>query len=217
MVVCTVLLVRVLRQSPPAASASAAPLSAVQPVYGWAERGRMMAAILLWWLGFLFLNSGFPTLATVRLGMSEARGALVLELFLLAFTVASIPAGALATRWGRRPVVQGGSLLLGAALLAVALLGPAPLVVTGLMLLAGIGWAGVMANNLPMLLALGSEERLGSSTGLYYLCFALAGFAGPWLLRAIGLPAGASIWLAPLAWLLTLPLVATLPRGAGEG
>ncbi len=81
----------------------------------------------------------------------------------------------------------------------------------------GIGWAGVTVHSLPMLLDMGSEARLGTSTGLYYLAFAVAGLAGPWLLRALRPMLGeATFWLVPGWWALALLLVLWLRPGMGE-
>lgn len=177
----------------------------------------LVGAISSWWLGFVFLNAFLATLAASRWGFDEAQSGFYLQVFLSSVMVSSIPAGLLAGRWGRQALVLGSTLLMMGTVALLALIPSAPLVVALLLIATGAGWAGVTVNSLPMLLDLGPEGRLGSSTGLYYLSFALAGLTGPWLVRALRPSVGANgIWLVVLAWGLALLFVRAMRTGAGE-
>lgn len=178
----------------------------------------LMAAIGCWWLGFNFLGAFFPSLATAQAGMSDLQARAMLQGWLLSFTVAALPAGLVAQRLGRQNTALFSTLLLIAVVALWALLAPPMMPTTLLILVGGIGWAGVIVSSLPLLLDMGPESRVGTSTGLYYLAFALAGLSAPWLVRwlepALGM---ASIWLVPLCWALALALLWAMRDGAGEG
>lgn len=181
-------------------------------VAGWRPRLALMGAIFGWWLGFIVLNGRFAPLAAARLGVDGDGVDLLLALFLLLFTAAAVPAGLLGDRWGTRPtLLASAALLLGCGLVLPWLpggMGAAALV----LIVAGTAWAGVTVTSLPLLLEMGSEARLGMSTGLYYLSFAMAGLITPWLLRGLVPRLDlASYWLAPLAWAAALALT-TLAR-----
>ncbi|MGH2544961.1 MAG: MFS transporter, partial [Ardenticatenaceae bacterium] len=183
----------------------------------WSERLRLLAAIVCWWLGFVFLNRFFGVVAESRWGFGEAQGDFLLGLFWLTVTIASIPAGMLGERLGRRRSIVLGTWLMAGAVAIMPLLPAVPLLVGLLIMLVGVGWAAVTVNSLPMLLDMGSETRLGRSTGLYYLAFAAAGLGGPWLLRNLAaVPGVAGIWLVSLLWIAALPLVGSMKQGSGE-
>lgn len=178
----------------------------------------LIAAVSCWWLGFNFLGAFFAPLATTQAGMSETEAGAMLQGWLLSFTLAALPAGLVTQRLGRQRTALASSLML-IAIVAVWALLPMPLLPTALlMLVGGIGWAGVIVSSLPMLLDLGPESRLGTSTGFYYLAFALAGLSAPWLARGLAPALGmAAIWLTPLCWALALALLWAMRHGAGEG
>lgn len=183
----------------------------------WPARGAMVGAITLWWLGFLIVNARLGALASGRWGFEGGALALLDPLLLLAVALLAIPIAQVAEPVGRHRLLVVATVVLiltGAALpLLPGVLGVALIVVA----LLGAGWAAVLVAALPMLLALGSEARLGTSTGFYFLAFALAGLVTPWLLRAVVPTLGdATLWLAPLCWLGALVLLAALPSDSGE-
>lgn len=186
-------------------------------VAAWPARGAMVGAIALWWLGFLILNARLGPLASGRWGFESGALALLEPLLLLAVALLAIPIGQVAEPTGRRRllVVATVVLIMGSVVLPLlpGILGVALVAVT----LLGAGWATVLVAALPMLLAMGSEARLGTSTGLYFLAFALAGLVTPWLLRSVVPVLGdATLWLVPLCWLGALALLFVLPPDSGE-
>lgn len=178
----------------------------------------LLGAIGAWWLGFVILSARFGDVAAGRWGIEAGAADFALEWLLFVTTVAAIPVGVLADRAGRRRVLllSTMSLLALALLLLAAPLPPAalPLLVLG----GGLGWAGVVVVSLPMLLDLGVPTGShGTRTGLYYLAFATAGLAGPWLLRVATPVLGAAVaWLMVLWWAVALVCLLLLAPGAGE-
>ncbi|HYN87423.1 MAG TPA: MFS transporter [Ardenticatenaceae bacterium] len=212
MILCAVLL-WALVGSP--ASATAARSITYTPRM-WREIVLLLGAIAAGWLGFIFVDRSLPGFLARGWGLSELQAEGYRRFLLLVIAVAAIPAGAVADHVGRQR-----SLLLGAGLMVVALgaaaLAAPPLPVTTLLIgLAGLGWASMTVNSLPMLLDLGPEGRLGTSTGLYYLAFAAAGLTAPWLTRATSPDARAAIWLGVGFLVVALVAVAAMRTGAGE-
>ncbi len=57
--------------------------------------------------------------------------------------------------------------------------------VTIILLLAGIGWALININSLPMVVDLTTKDRVGTYTGLYYFFSTLSAIIGPPLLNGL--------------------------------
>ena len=56
------------------------------------------------------------------------------------------------------------------------------LVLRGLLLLGGMFWACININSYPYIVAIGTEESIGTRTGMYYLVSSLAAITSPPLL-----------------------------------
>jgi hypothetical protein len=162
---------------------------------------RLVVVVCLLWLGYLtVVNRLAPAV-----GLDESQDSFLQKLWMVVFTVAALPSGFIQNTL--RAVQTGIGILIGALLLILSVPGN-ELTYTLFMGLGGIGWALVTVNSLPLLINAGPEGKNGRNTGLYYLAFALAGLATPWLLRGIEpVLGGATLWLAPLAWGVALSLI----------
>ena len=101
--------------------------------------------------------------------------------------------GFIGARLGRRVTISLGLILLAVLITALFVLPPdllsnalAQLPVLGtvrvisiFMMVAGIAWALININSLPMVVDLVEDTRIGTFTGLYYLFSTLAAIAGP--------------------------------------
>jgi MFS family permease len=90
--------------------------------------------------------------------------------------------------------------------------------VVGLILMgAGIAWALININSLPMVVDMTDAARLGTYTGLYYLFSTLAAIAGPningWIVQLTGLNYNLIMLVAPFFMLVALLLMAGVRRG----
>lgn len=94
------------------------------------------------------------------------------------FLLFALPAGYIATRFGRKRTI-----MTGLAILAVLWTGiyffPNPTYVYVTLILSGVGWALININSLPIVADLASSEKIGSYTGLYYLSSLLAASTSP--------------------------------------
>jgi maltose/moltooligosaccharide transporter len=119
-----------------------------------------------------------------------ARSASMLTYLSAAFLVFALPAGLVATRFGRKPTI-----LVGLGLLTVLWAGMRlthnNIYVLVTLVLSGIGWALININSLPIVADLAPEGQLGSYTGLYYFFSMLAASLSPtlvgWLMDLLGL------------------------------
>lgn len=138
----------------------------------------ILLAILCWFISYNAVETWLSSFGKFTLGINEGRMSILTSGLALMFVLFAIPSGLLATRFGRRRVILfgiGGMVLLfayGMAVQSEAMLLP-------LLVLAGVFWALINVNSLPMVYDVGGDQRIGAFTGLYYLASNIAAVAGP--------------------------------------
>jgi Na+/melibiose symporter-like transporter len=142
----------------------------------------VLLSILLWFIGFSAFDAGLSSFAVFTLGMQPGTASIYAGTMTIFFLLFAVPAGILATRWGRERTIRIG--LIGIAL--SALLGYF-LVRNGMtlilfLLFSGAFWAMINVNSLPLVYDHGDEKQIGAYTGLYYFSSQLASVLGPVLL-----------------------------------
>jgi maltose/moltooligosaccharide transporter len=192
---------------------------------------RLLLAIFFWFVAYNAIEAFFTLYANRHLQLPEADGARLLGQLSLLFVVFALPAGYIGSRIGRRVTIMVGIFLLSAAMLAMyflpvsllttqlarlPVLGVVPIV--GLILMgAGVAWALININSLPMVVDMTDAARLGTYTGLYYLFSTLAAIAGPningWIVQLTGLNYNLIMLVAPVFMLVALLLMAGVRRG----
>lgn len=154
---------------------------------------RLFLAIFFWFLGFTAIEAFFTLYAKNHLGLHEADGSRLLGHLSLFFVLFALVSGFIGGKFGRRRTISLGLLLLVVVISTIYFLPPAVLtrtlgklpvlgtipVLSLLLMLAGIGWALININSLPMVVDLTSASRIGTYTGLYYLFSTLSAIAGP--------------------------------------
>jgi maltose/moltooligosaccharide transporter len=154
---------------------------------------RILLAIFFWFLAYTAIEAFFTLYANRHLGLEEADGARLLGQLSLIFVLCALPSGYIGGRIGRRRTIMAGILVMMAAMFSMYWLPPATLTtfvtslpvlgvvpVVGLFLmLAGLGWALININSLPMVVDMTDATRIGTFTGLYYLFSTLAAIGGP--------------------------------------
>jgi len=192
---------------------------------------RIFLAIFFWFLGFTAIEAFFTLYAKNHLGLNEADGARLLGHLSLFFVLFALVSGYLGGKIGRRVTIMSGITLLGALILAMFFLSPAVLtmVLTKLPVLgtvpvislflmgAGIGWALININSLPMVVDLTTSARLGTYTGLYYLFSTLSAIVGPnvngWAVQLSGGNYNVIMLLAPFFMVIAFILMLGVKRG----
>jgi len=154
---------------------------------------RLFLAIFSWFIGYNAIEAFFTLYSVHHLNLNEADGASILGHLSLLFVLFALIAGLVGARIGRRVTISLG-LLLMTTLIVIMLVIPADtlaapitkLPVLGIvrvisipMMFAGVAWALININSLPMVVDLVENTRIGTFTGLYYLFSTLAAIAGP--------------------------------------
>jgi MFS family permease len=185
---------------PPAAHASSGPepgvLENLRQVAAGPEKSGLwlLGAIFFWFVGWNAMEAFFTLYTRNVLGIEVGRGTQMLTAFAATFILFSIPSGLIATRAGRRPTILVGIAGMLAGLIAGFFLRQ-PTLLLILLALMGVFWSLININSLPMVYDLGSSERIGAYTGVYYFASSAAAITGPILAgQLIDLTNHAAIW-----------------------
>ncbi|MCL6601566.1 MAG: SLC45 family MFS transporter [Paenibacillus sp.] len=141
----------------------------------------LLAAIFFWFVAYQGVETLFTLYGKHHLGLSEKAASFSLTFFSLAFVLFAIPSGWLGGRFGKKKMIIIGVC----GLIAVySLVGFAKdvLVLRSLLLMGGLFWACININSYPYVVATGTEESIGTRTGMYYLVSSLAAITSPPLL-----------------------------------
>jgi len=154
---------------------------------------RILLAIFFWFLGFSAIEAFFTLYAKNHLSIPVEDGSRLLGHLSLFFVLFALPSGLLGGKVGRRVTILSGILLLAAVIFGIYIspsqtltivltklpvLGEIP-VISIFLMTAGIAWALININSLPMVVDMTSAARIGTFTGLYYLFSTLSAIAGP--------------------------------------
>ncbi len=139
----------------------------------------ILLAIFLYFMAYEALQTGLTSFAVFSLGLTPGTATIMTAMFAAAFILFSIPSGLIAGKLGRKRTITFG--LLGMTLLFsfgfFFIQGQVSLII--ILLLAGVCWALVNVNSLPLVFDLGDEAQIGAYTGLYYVAAQSAAIAGP--------------------------------------
>ncbi len=195
---------------------------------------KILLAIFFWFVSYNAIEAFFTLYAVNHLKLSEADGARLLGQLALLFVIFALPAGYIGARVGRRLTIILGILLMGSAILAMYLVAPSILtlpitrlpllglvpVVGLLLMLAGIAWALININSLPMVVDMTNSARIGTYTGLYYLFSTLAAIAGPningWIIQLSGNNYSLTMAAAPIFMGIALIMMLGVRRGEAQ-
>jgi MFS family permease len=192
---------------------------------------RILSAIFFWFLGYTAIEAFFTLYAKNYLGMPESDGARLLGHLSLLFVLFALPSGFIGSRIGRRITISSGILLLGSLIAAIFLLpittlttviGSAPVlgsipIISLFLMGAGIAWALININSLPMVVDMTEPARVGTFTGLYYLFSTLSAIAGPningWIIELTGNNYNMVMLIAPFFLAIALIMMWGVKRG----
>jgi len=128
----------------------------------------LLCAIFFWFAGFNAIDTFFSLYVIHVLDGNAGQAGMMLSLFAAFLVVFSIPAGIIGAKIGRRKTIIIG--LCGISILFVPmLLFPNAALTTILLMAAGIFWACVNINSLPMVTRISGPLRIGAFIGYYYL------------------------------------------------
>ncbi len=192
---------------------------------------RIFLAIMFWFIAYNAIEAFFTLYANKHLGMAESDGVRLLSQLSLLFVIFALPSGFIGGKIGRRITISIGIVLMAICMLLMAIL-PVPLLtnllftlpvlgevpVVGLILMfAGIGWAFININSLPMVVDLTDNIHIGTYTGLYYLFSTLAAILGPningWLVELAGGRYSVIMYIGPVFMALALLMIMGVKKG----
>jgi len=167
----------------------------LQELFASAEKSgvRILLAIFFWFLAYTGIEAFLTLYATKYIGIPEGDAGRLLGHIGLLFVIFAVPAGLLGSRIGRRITISAGIILMAFMIFGLFVLPPTTLsilitklpvlgnirVVSLLLMPAGIAWALININSLPMVVDMTTAARLGTFTGLYYLFSTFAAIVGP--------------------------------------
>lgn len=145
----------------------------------------LLGAIFFWFCAYNGIETFFTLFATKTLSVSPGTATMMLTSFSLTFVAFAIPAGIIAGKRGRKKTIVTGLILLLLFLTPMVFIDPIlkviginvaspstamikQIVTVVLLACAGIGWACVNINSLPMVVELASHDKIGRFTGYYY-------------------------------------------------
>lgn len=139
----------------------------------------ILVSVSLWFMGYNAVTTAFSKYAVVSLGMKESQAALILMIALISATLSFIPVGHISTKVGRKKSILTGIIALafvfGTAFFYTAY-SPLMYVTFGI---AGVAWAAINVNSLPMVLEMSKGANVGKYTGYYYTFSMAAQVATP--------------------------------------
>jgi MFS-type transporter involved in bile tolerance (Atg22 family) len=192
---------------------------------------RLLLAIFFWFVGYNAIEAFFTLYAVNHLGLDEADGAGLLGHLSLFFVLFALMAGFVGSRIGRRITISLGLIMLIALITGMFMMAPERLtqllasvpvlgdirVISLFLMTAGIAWALININSLPMVVDMVDLARVGTYTGLYYLFSTLAAIAGPnvngLIIQFSGNNYNSIMFMAPVFMVCALILMWGVRRG----
>ncbi|MHB8856714.1 MAG: SLC45 family MFS transporter [Bellilinea sp.] len=195
---------------------------------------RILFAIFCWFVAYNAIEAFFTLYAVNHLGVAESDGARLLGQLSLFFVLMALPAGLIGGSIGRRRTIMIGIIGLASCMVAMfvipaetltisltrlPVLGNVP-VVGVILMLAGISWALININSLPMVVDMTDDMHVGTYTGLYYLFSTMAAILGPNLNGLVVQLSGSNyssiMVIGPIFMLLAFILMAGVRRGEAK-
>ena len=138
----------------------------------------ILFAILSWFIGYQIISTWYTTYGVEVLKIHEADASMMLTAFALTFIIFSIPAGFLASKFGRKGTIQIG--LTGIIIIMMVIFFTRDyFVILAALAIAGMFWAFVNINSITIVWEIATPKKLGAYTGLYYFFSSLAAISGP--------------------------------------
>ena len=195
---------------------------------------RILWAIFFWFLAYSGIEAFLTLYATRYVGIPEGDAGRLLGHIGLFFVLFAFPAGLLGSRVGRRLTISTGIILMALLIVCLFILPAGTLstlltklpvlgnirVVSLFLMPAGIAWALININSLPMVVDMTTAARIGTFTGLYYLFSTLAAIVGPnlngLLVQLSGNRYNTIMLISPLFLVIALILMLGVKRGEAQ-
>ncbi len=128
----------------------------------------ILVSISLWFMGYNAITTAFSKYALVALDITESKSASILLIANVAAIISFIPVGILSSRFGRKKSIMFGVTVLALVFITAAFYTKFTPLMYLSFALAGIAWASINVNSLPMVLEMSKGANVGRYTGYYY-------------------------------------------------
>ena len=197
-----------------------------------ADAIRIFLAIFFWFIAYNAIEAFLSLYGVNHLGLDESGAGQLITSVGFSFLLFSIPAGFIGAKLGRKRTIGIGLLIMIMVLISVyffpketllQMYGKLPILgnimtLTLFLLAAGIGWACININSLPVVVDLTDAIHIGTFTGLYYLFSTLAAIAGPningWIVKLTGNNYSSIFIIGPI--FMIAALISILGMKSGE-
>lgn len=175
----------------------------------------ILGAIFCWFVAYQGVEALFTLYGTKHMGMTDADASFSLTFFSLAFLIFALPSGWLGAKFGKKKVIMTGVAGLFLVFASIIFL-DSILMMRVMLIVGGIFWACININSYPWVISTGTEESIGTRTGIYYFVSSLAAITSPpllgWVIDVFGYSA---LFVSASAGLL-LALCFLLGASSGE-
>ena len=134
----------------------------------------LLVSICLWFIGYNAVETWFTTYVDEVMGQKLGKASTYLLIANAGAIISYIPIGIIASKLGRKKVIMTGIILLSVSFAAGFFLttGTITAVTTVIMFvmfaMAGLAWAAINVNSLPMVVEMCKGSDIGKFTGYYY-------------------------------------------------
>ncbi|HET59333.1 MAG TPA: MFS transporter [Chloroflexi bacterium] len=190
----------------------------------------ILLAIMFWFIAYNALDTFFTLYGVNHLGLDGGDSAFQISYIGLIFMLMAVPAGILASKFKRKNIIMIGIWVMISSVILMyvlpvstlttqfaSLMGSGFYVLSIILMLAGIGWAMINVNSLPMVVDMTDDEHIGTYTGLYYFFSQLAATFGPvffgWTIQFAGNDYRLMMVIAPFFLLLAFAMMLNVRRG----
>lgn len=152
----------------------------------------ILLAILFWFIAYNALDTFFSLYGINYLGLDAGDSSAQMSYIGLAFMLMAVPSGILARKYKRKLIISIGIWVMVVCVLLMyilplnfltiqlfSLVGNGYYVLSIILMVAGLGWAMINVNSLPMVVDMTEDINVGTYTGLYYLSSQFAATVGP--------------------------------------
>ena len=190
----------------------------------------ILLAILFWFIAYNSLETFFTLYGVNHLGLDGGDSAFQISYIGLVFMLMAIPAGILAGKLKRKKTIMIGIWIMIACVILMyvmpanvlttqfaSLMGSGFYILSIILMFAGIGWAMINVNSLPMVVDMTDDDHIGTYTGLYYFFSQLAATLGPvffgWTIQIANNDYRLMMVIAPFFFLLAFFMMIGVRRG----
>jgi maltose/moltooligosaccharide transporter len=193
----------------------------------------ILLAILFWFIAYNALETFFTLYGVNYLGLNSGDSAFQISYIGLVFMLMAVPAGILASKIRRKRTIMIGIIIMVACVILMyavpaatlttkfaSLMGAGFYVLSIILMLAGIGWAMINVNSLPMVVDMTDDEHIGTYTGLYYFFSQLAATIGPvvfgWTIQFANNDYRLMMVIAPIFFVLAFVIMMNVKKGEAK-